>query len=133
MDDKLSAICDTGIVLASIKIILPSAHSLIILVCYIYQKENIQPSLRTLSNPIRQMECSFCRFPHTAEIREYLDRHQEITSFVALDDRNLTLGLDGHLIKTENCISEANVKQAIEILQREDGPFLLDDTLPPPN
>lgn len=42
------------------------------------------------------------------------------------------LGLDGHFIKTENCISEANVKQAIEILQREDGPFLLDDTLHTP-
>lgn len=68
----------------------------------------------------------------TAEIREYLDRHKGITSFVALDDRNLTLGLDGHFIRTENCISEENVKQAIEILQREDGPFLLDDTLHTP-
>lgn len=68
----------------------------------------------------------------TAEIREYLDRHQEIISFVALDDRNLTLGLDGHFIRTENCISEENVKQAIEILQPEDGPFLLDNTLHTP-
>lgn len=31
------------------------------------------------------------------EIREYLDRHPEITSFVALDDRNLTKELDGLL------------------------------------
>lgn len=68
----------------------------------------------------------------TAEIREYLDRHPEITSFVALDDRNLTLGLDGHFIRTDNRISDENVKQAIEILQREDGPFLLDDTLHTP-
>lgn len=68
----------------------------------------------------------------TAEIREYLDRHREFTSFVALDDRNLTLGLDGHFIRTDNRISEEDVKQAIEILQREDGPFLLDDTLHTP-
>lgn len=63
------------------------------------------------------------------EIREYLDRHPEITSFVALDDRNLAKGLDGHFVHTKNYISEEDVQQCIEILNREDGPFLLDETM----
>ncbi len=66
------------------------------------------------------------------EIREYLDRHSEITSFVALDDRNLTKGLDGHFVHTKNYISEEDVQQCIEILNREDGPFLLDETMHTP-
>lgn len=68
----------------------------------------------------------------TAEIREYLDRHPEITSFIALDDKNLAKGLDGHFIQTKNRILEEDVAQAIEILNREDGPFLLDETLHTP-
>lgn len=68
----------------------------------------------------------------TAEIREYLDRHPEIVSFVALDDRDLAKGLNGHFIKTDNRISEEDVSQAIDILNREDGPFLLDETLHTP-
>lgn len=68
----------------------------------------------------------------TAEIREYLDRHPEITSFIALDDRNLTKGLDGHFIQTQNRILEEDVEHSIEILNREDGPFLLDETLHTP-
>ena len=66
------------------------------------------------------------------EIREYLDRHPEITSFVALDDRNLEKGLDGHFIHTRNFISEEDVQQCIEILNREDAPFPLDATLHTP-
>lgn len=68
----------------------------------------------------------------TAEIREYLDRHPEITSFVALDDRNLEKGLEGHFIYTENHISEENMRCSIEILNREDGPFPLEDVLHTP-
>lgn len=68
----------------------------------------------------------------TAEICEYLDRHQEITSFVVLDDRNLEKGLDGHFIHTRDRISEENVCSSIEILNREDGPFLLDKVLHTP-
>lgn len=63
------------------------------------------------------------------EIREYLDRHPEITAFVALDDRNLEKGLDGHFVHTKNYISEEDVERCIEILNREDGPFPLDESL----
>lgn len=68
----------------------------------------------------------------TAEIREYLDRDPRITSFVALDDRYLEKGLDGHFIYTKNCISEQDMLNSIEILNREDGPFLLDERLHTP-
>lgn len=68
----------------------------------------------------------------TAEIREYLDRHPEITSFIALDDRNLEKGLEGHFIHTQNHISEEDMCRSIEILNREDGPFMLDEVLHTP-
>lgn len=64
-----------------------------------------------------------------AEIREYLDRHQEITSFVALDDRNLEKGLLGHFVWTNNRISEEEKENCIGLLNQDDGPFLLDDSL----
>lgn len=70
--------------------------------------------------------------PRVAEIREYLDRHPEIISFLVLDDRNLAKGLDGHFIQTNNYISEEDVKKGIEILDKDDGPFLLDATLHTP-
>ena len=66
------------------------------------------------------------------EIREYLDRHPEITSFVALDDRNLEKGLEGHFVYTEDRISEEDVCRSIELLNREDGPFMLDEALHTP-
>lgn len=68
----------------------------------------------------------------TGEILEYLDRHPEITAFVALDDRNLEKGLNGHFIHTKNSISEEDVERAIEILNREDGPYPLDECLHTP-
>ena len=67
----------------------------------------------------------------TAEIREYLDRHPEITSFVSLDDRNLEKGLLGRFIWTNNHISEDDMKNCIRLLNTEDGPFLLDDSMKP--
>ena len=36
--------------------------------------------------------------PRTGKIREFLDRHTEIDSFVVLDDRNLSHGLEGHFV-----------------------------------
>lgn len=61
----------------------------------------------------------------TTEIREYLDRHQEITSYVAIDDRDLRLGLDGHAVTTLARLREAEAQKCIEILQKEDGPYRL--------
>ena len=66
-----------------------------------------------------------------AEIREYLDRHPEITSFVSFDDRNLEKGLLGRFIWTNNHISEEDMKNCIRLLNIEDGPFLLDDSMKP--
>jgi len=59
------------------------------------------------------------------EIREYLDHHQEITSYVAVDDRNLTWGLEGHFIQTYPLIKEDQVPMIEEILNHEDGPYSL--------
>ncbi|MGM9758874.1 MAG: HAD domain-containing protein [Parabacteroides sp.] len=59
------------------------------------------------------------------EIREYLDRHPEITSYVALDDRDLRYGLDDHAVVTRGVLLEEKAKECVEILNREDGPFAL--------
>lgn len=68
----------------------------------------------------------------TVEIREYLDRHPEITAFVAVDDRNLSSGLDGHFVHTSSYLTEEDMLQCIEILQRNDGPFPLPEELRTP-
>ena len=67
--------------------------------------------------------------PRTGEIREFLDRHTEIDSFVALDDRNLSHGLEGHFVPVYPYIEDEQVAQAIEILNRSDGPYPLPDVL----
>lgn len=68
----------------------------------------------------------------TMEIREYLDRHPEITAYVAVDDRNLELGLDGHFVQTSNYLTEEHVQQCLEILDRNDGPYPLPQELKTP-
>lgn len=67
----------------------------------------------------------------SAEIREFLDRHQEITAYVVIDDRNLIRGNEGHFIKTYPLISQQQAESAIEILNREDGPYPLPPELKP--
>jgi hypothetical protein len=61
----------------------------------------------------------------TVEIREYLDRHPEITDHVTLDDRNISYGLDGHAVITHNIITEKDFHQAQAILRQHDGPYPL--------
>lgn len=61
----------------------------------------------------------------TLEIREYLDRHPEITSYVAIDDRDIEKGLEGHFVKTHSLLKEEDVDTAINILKNEDGPYFL--------
>lgn len=68
----------------------------------------------------------------TMEIREYLDRHPEITAYVAVDDRNLELGLDGHFVQTSSYLTEENMQQCLEILDRNDGPYPLPEELRTP-
>ena len=61
-----------------------------------------------------------------SEIRDYLDQHPEVTSYVAIDDRNLGFPVDGHFVhvrhgelKAEDC------ELAKKLLQQEDGPYPL--------
>lgn len=61
----------------------------------------------------------------TAEIREFLDRHREITAFAAVDDRDLLRGLEGHFVQTWPLISEEQAQQVIQMLGIEDGPYPL--------
>ena len=62
----------------------------------------------------------------TAEVREYLDRHPEITSYVAVDDMYIGVGLDGHFVWSEKgYIRREHADKMIEILSKEDGPFPL--------
>ena len=63
------------------------------------------------------------------EIREYLDRHTEVTSFVAIDDRDIEKGLLERFIKTDNYLSEENMVECINLLNKEDGPYFLEKTL----
>ena len=60
-----------------------------------------------------------------SEIREYLDRHREITSYVAVDDRDLSKGLDGHFVMTDDWIEEKDYAKMREVLGKEDGPYPL--------
>lgn len=61
----------------------------------------------------------------TVEIREYLDRHPEITSYVAIDDQDLTCGLDGHFVATSRLIEPDSLEQILDVLSRRDGPYPL--------
>lgn len=61
----------------------------------------------------------------TAEIREFLDRHREITAFAAVDDRDLLRGLEGHFVQTWPLINEEQSQQVIQMLGIEDGPYPL--------
>ncbi len=65
----------------------------------------------------------------TSEIREFLDRHTEIDAYAALDDRNLSRGLEGHFVPVSPYIKEKDMNKAIEILNRQDGPYPLPDVL----
>lgn len=60
-----------------------------------------------------------------SDIREYLSRHPEITSFVAIDDRDLTYPLCGHFVYCDKIFDADKGRVAIDILKREDGPYPL--------
>ena len=57
-------------------------------------------------------------------IREYLDRHPEITSYAAVDDLCLTNFLEGHFVQVR-ILKPENVDALIDILKKDDGPFPL--------
>jgi len=68
----------------------------------------------------------------TVEIREYLDRHPEITDYVAIDDMDLRDGSDGHAVKTSRgYFKEEDFAKAKAILSLHDGPYgLPPETVP---
>lgn len=60
------------------------------------------------------------------EIREYLDRHPEVTSYITIDDRDLSYGLDGHAVVTRRDVFlPENEAEALSILMKADGPYPL--------
>ena len=61
----------------------------------------------------------------TCEIREYLDRHPEIVSYAAVDDMDLSIGLDGHAVCTSSFLSAADLERLLAVLSMRDGPFPL--------
>lgn len=60
-----------------------------------------------------------------AEILEFLDRHPEIVSYVAVDDRNLVPGLEGHFIQTWPALTLGDGRKMLKCLAVEDGPYRL--------
>lgn len=63
-----------------------------------------------------------------ADIRDYLDSHLEITSYVAVDDRCLGAPVENHFVffNDGKVIDERRARQMDEILSIEDGPYPLD-------
>lgn len=90
--------------------------------------DNLRRHYPTSSNDFWAVGVDF----RTAEIREYLDRHPEITSYVAIDDRSIGLGLDGHFVQTSNRITEEDACRCIELLNLNDGPFFLPNDMQTP-
>lgn len=62
-----------------------------------------------------------------ADIRDYLDKHHEITSYVAIDDRNLSFPVEKHFVffNDGKVLNENRVHIMDEILNIEDGPYPL--------
>lgn len=50
------------------------------------------------------------------EILDYVYKHKEITNYVAIDDMDISTGLDGHFVKTDNLINDEQAEKCIEIL-----------------
>lgn len=66
----------------------------------------------------------------SVEIWEYLDRHPEITSYVAIDDIYLGCGLERHFVwSRRSWLRKEESDMMIEALGIEDGPYHLPDTV----
>lgn len=62
----------------------------------------------------------------TAEIFEYLDRHQEITSYVVVDDLYLAIGQKDHFVySNRGHILPEHAEKMVAALEIEDGPYPL--------
>lgn len=56
----------------------------------------------------------------TIEILEYVKNHKNIANFIAIDDKNLSYGLEGHFVHTYNLINEKQVNESINLLLKQD-------------
>jgi len=54
--------------------------------------------------------------PRTFEILDYVENHPEIKSFVAIDDMDISVGLEGHFVETTHLINDEQCDKCIEIL-----------------
>lgn len=54
------------------------------------------------------------------QVKAWLDRHPDVTSFVCIDDENDFSGMMDHLVKTNSWVglTEADVNKAIDILKK---------------
>ena len=55
------------------------------------------------------------------EILDFVFNHKEITNFVAIDDMDISLGLENNFVHTYNIINDEQVEKCIEILNNEKG------------
>ncbi len=62
----------------------------------------------------------------SAEIWEYLDRHQEITDYVVIDDSDLRIGLKNHFVLShDGYMQEKEAEAMIQALSLNDGPYYI--------
>ena len=52
----------------------------------------------------------------TLEILDYVSENPQIQEFVAIDDLNLSAGLEGHFVHTQHLITDDDCNKSIEIL-----------------
>ena len=69
----------------------------------------------------------------TLDILEWLDRHPSVVSYVAIDDRDLSLGLEEHFVKVDRIKNnEAMDREVFEkvmtVLQIKDGPYRMPES-----
>lgn len=55
----------------------------------------------------------------TREIKKYLRKHPEVENYVAIDDKYLNKGLEGHFVLTDNLITYEQAKTCIVILNSD--------------
>lgn len=83
--------------------------------CYAdWDKDAVEKMKKTIEY-IESMQNSFYSY-RIVEILEYVYNNPEITNYVAIDDLNLEIGLEGHFVKTYNLINDEQADKCIKIL-----------------
>jgi len=92
---------------------------------WIKRNEDSKPWIEKLRNFFKETEGGGFIKARIAEIREYLDRHTEVTDYVVIDDLNLCVGNNGHAIVTSERFRKGDLRKAKKILSMHDGPYPL--------